>query len=259
MKSVWYSLAFGISVTLHATLLLFGNPTRSATIPVTQGHATLAINLVASVASEAHEVTQQPAPPQPEPEPVEPEKVPDTFIEPVMAAPVIPSIEPTLPALQEPLPQPLPLPEPLDEPAIEQPVAQEQPITEPVVENPVHQVVQSQAPPAPMPTPASVEANSDPQPRGVNTQAQLADPINPVYPMLSRRKGEEGTVSLLIEVTASGIARSVIIAQSCGHRRLDAASIKECRKIRYIPAIVDGKPVDSVFPFDLVWVLQDAQ
>lgn len=114
MKTLWYSLAFGISVTLHATLLLFGDPTHRAEIPVEQGHATLAINLVASVQSratppEVHTVAENKTVPQPI-KVSELKKVPDTFIEngtfiekpTPLAAPVIESVMPTLPAIREP-------------------------------------------------------------------------------------------------------------------------------------------------------------
>lgn len=260
MKFLWYILAFGLSVTLHATLLLFGDPTHNATIPVNQGHATLSIRLVASVAT-----PEPPEPPKvapvpaevlkPEPKPIEAEKTekkaekkvsgfisqnnhPDTFIH----------------GTEQPVEEPQSVIEP--EQPTEQPVQQVQSAPEPVkpVEQPVAEPIKQ---PTTLPTPASVDANSDPQPQGVTTKAQLSDPIRPVYPLISRRRGEEGTVSVEVQITAKGLPRSVVITHSSGHRRLDSAAIKACRKARYIPAMREGRQVDSTFRFQVVFHLQN--
>ena len=269
MKTIWYCLAFGISVTLHATLLLFGDPTQTSQIPVQQGHASLAINPLPAIQSQASPPTPAPAPEVEveveTPTVPEAEKVPDTFTVPTftvpeaepapLAAPVIEHIMPTLPRIVEPLP--------VEEPIIQQPsvirpaktiqptptVVETQPVKEQVVE-------QSQTDTANQPAPESVASNSDLLPQGVTTQAKRPDSFKPVYPMLFRRRGIEGTVTMQIQITATGIARSVIVTQSSGYRQFDAAAVKECRSVRYIPAMKHGRPVESTLTFDVVFRLQ---
>lgn len=271
MKTMWYSLAFGISVTLHATLLLFGDPTHRAEIPVEQGHATLAINLVASVQSQPQQIEVTP---QPEPEP---KKVPDTFIEdkPIemqeptpLAAPVIEHITPTLPALSE------------QTPVIEENVVEPEPVVEqiestiepiPVIEKtseikPVHEalekpkkVFESQQTDV-LPAPASVETNTSPQPQGITTEARIPDSIQKLiktyYPMIYRVRGVEGTVLVQVNINSYGEATQITVIKSSGHKLMDKAAIKTCREIRYIPALENGRAVESVLSHHVVFRLQ---
>jgi protein TonB len=259
VKTLWYILAFGISVSLHASLLFFGTPMHSAQIPEQQGHATLMVNLVASVdsQSEQRQTQSQPTPPQ---QMITTEMAESILAEDVQhAAPVIDPADADLPAMAEPVMRdvqtqrsPTTLPQATQDVVIKHNVAMidvtDAPINEPTpvaVDKPIVE-----------PSVKSVQSNSDMQPKGVTTQAQLADPIKPVYPMLSRRRGEEGVVYVKVEVTASGHARSVVVTQTSGHRRLDAAAIAACQKVHYIPAIEQGRPVDSVFAFEVVFRLQ---
>ena len=247
MKTIWYMLALSLSVTLHASLLFVGDPTQSATLPMNQGHATLQLNLVASIAT----------PPSPEPPAVlktpvdvtplkapappiirhEPEALPEPAAEPVlMTAPVIEHAVATLPVMQDIVEHPAP-------PQVTLTVADTSPITQ-------------QAIPVATPTSASVDANADPQPQGVTTQAQLHDPIRPVYPLLSRRRGEEGTVTIEVRVTSKGQADSVTITQTSGFPRLDKAALKACRQARYLPAMYNGQCIDASFNFKVRFQLQ---
>src|SRR5262245_20718852 len=57
----------------------------------------------------------------------------------------------------------------------------------------------------------------------------------PAYPELSRRLQEEGTVELEIEILQNGAVRSVEVARSSGHRRLDDAALAAARTWRFNP------------------------
>lgn len=58
----------------------------------------------------------------------------------------------------------------------------------------------------------------------------------PVYPVISRRMGEEGKVVLRVRVSAQGSAMAVDIRQSSGFTRLDEAARSAVEKWRFVPA-----------------------
>lgn len=58
----------------------------------------------------------------------------------------------------------------------------------------------------------------------------------PAYPSQSRRLKEEGTVLLLVRVSAEGTPLSVEIRTSSGFERLDEAGVQAVRQWRFVPA-----------------------
>ena len=58
----------------------------------------------------------------------------------------------------------------------------------------------------------------------------------PQYPSQSRRLKEEGTVLLLVQVSAEGSPVSIQIRQSSGFERLDEAGLQAVRQWRFVPA-----------------------
>jgi protein TonB len=72
--------------------------------------------------------------------------------------------------------------------------------------------------------------------------AALANP-EPDYPWASRRAGEEGRVVLRVEVSAGGIVEAIEIADSSGHRRLDAAALAAVRHWRFEPARIGDRAI----------------
>ena len=81
--------------------------------------------------------------------------------------------------------------------------------------------------------------------KGVTADAQVAQESSPVYPRLSRRRGEEGTVVLSVQVTDEGIVSQAIIRQSSGFRRLDDAALAAAKQTKFAPAKRRGKCVES--------------
>jgi TonB family protein len=85
---------------------------------------------------------------------------------------------------------------------------------------------------------------------GGSTTNRLAQPdylLNPapMYPLLARRNGWEGTTVLRVEVTPRGTAAEVALVQSSGHSVLDEAATAAVRNWRFRPARVDNEPVKS--------------
>lgn len=67
----------------------------------------------------------------------------------------------------------------------------------------------------------------------------------PLYPAMSRRLKEQGTVLLRVFVTAAGHATQVTLKASSGFERLDSTAKTAVAGWRFVPAMRDDKPVDA--------------
>lgn len=65
----------------------------------------------------------------------------------------------------------------------------------------------------------------------------------PVYPLLSRKLAEEGTVVLRILVREDGAAGDVRIQQSSGYPLLDESAVSAVRQWRFHPASINRRPI----------------
>jgi TonB family protein len=85
------------------------------------------------------------------------------------------------------------------------------------------------------------------------------DPKRPaaelVYPIDSRRLGEQGRVYVGIVVGATGCVMKASVYGSSGYERLDRAAVKHALGMRYLPAERDGKPIDTVCVIPVNFVL----
>ena len=166
----------------------------------------------------------------------------------------------------EPVPVPLePEIEPQEEPA-EKPVIpiDEQPPVEPIpspVAPPVQEVAQSipdKQSVAEKTTVDSVEQDATLiAEKGVVTDIQITKGVAPVYPRISRRRGEEGTVILLIEVLANGNSGSITVLEPSGYPRLDEAACTAATKSTFIPAKQLGRNIDSTIELPFTFNLTD--
>ena len=103
--------------------------------------------------------------------------------------------------------------------------------------------------PAPEPEPARVAALA-PQIKTVTSGVQYLKPPEPVYPVVSRRLGEQGRVILRVLVGLAGEPERVEVLQSSGFPKLDGAAREATRQSRFRPYIEDGKatPVWALIP-----------
>ncbi|MGH8550785.1 MAG: energy transducer TonB [Methylococcales bacterium] len=67
----------------------------------------------------------------------------------------------------------------------------------------------------------------------------------PEYPRIARKRGWEGTVLLLIQVTREGHCANVTVHRTSGHESLDKAAVEATRKWTFIPAKRGETPVAS--------------
>ncbi len=164
------------------------------------------------------------------PDEVDPIRVSVRLVE--MAAPAPPVV------VTEPVPGPVP------EPVMMEPLPQVVRAPEPI-KPPVRATVHKAEPQAPLMTAppqqsaAEDRINAPTTPPSVIAVRYDADYLNnpaPVYPILSRRRGEQGKVLLLVQVSAQGMAERVEIQESSGHTRLDSAALEAVKRWRFVPA-----------------------
>lgn len=85
-----------------------------------------------------------------------------------------------------------------------------------------------------------------------------ADYLNnppPVYPRMSRRMGEQGTVLVRVFINAEGRAEKADIRTSSGHARLDEAALETVQRWRYVPGKRAGQPEAMWFNVPIRFVL----
>lgn len=156
-------------------------------------------------------------------------------------------------------PEPVKLPEPEKKPLITQtrpepvPVETAPPPPKPSRPEPPPQVQPKPAPPIehalrpPRSAPVADTAREAPiTPPNVMAAYQSNPP--PVYPMRSRRLGEEGQVLLRVHITPSGRVDQLEVESSSGHQRLDQAALEAVDDWQFAPARRGERPVAA-------WVL----
>jgi len=189
------------------------------------------------------------------------------------SAPVAKTIEKSISGVIIPLP-----PTPAVEPPKAKPVQAEkpkpQPKTKPVVKptpKPVAkplaapkapaseravQAAPETAKPTP-PAPTTPPAVAKPEPQSSPPVAVASTAVNkaPLYPKLSRKLKEQGTVYLNVLVLKNGKVGDLNLQQSSGFSRLDQAAINAVRHWQFEPAKQLGQPVDLWFVQPVVFQL----
>ena len=120
------------------------------------------------------------------------------------------------------------------------------------------------AAPAPAPAePAAVVASVPPAPPASMAPlvlprfnaAYLQNPA-PIYPLLSRRVGEQGKVLLRVVVRPDGMPEQIELRRSSGSQRLDQAAVEAVRKWRFVPARQGETPVTAAVIVPIVFPLE---
>lgn len=113
-------------------------------------------------------------------------------------------------------------------------------------------------PPAPSQTPPALPETEPAPPLPITAARFDADYLQnpaPAYPALSRRLREEGTVLLVVRVTAQGNAEQVQVKQSSDFARLDEAALNAVRQWRFVPARQGEEPVAASVVVPIVFRL----
>lgn len=126
--------------------------------------------------------------------------------------------------------------------------------TEPTITLPPPQPRPSEAAPAVAAPAAAVAPPAPPQPSAPKTISgvEYVRAPQPVYPSISRRMGETGTVMLRVLIGEKGTAEQVTIQKSSGSSNLDEAGRQAVLRALYKPHIEDGKaiPVYALVPIN---------
>ena len=179
-----------------------------------------------------------------------------------------PELEPKPESEPAPAPVPVPMPspspelgpesEPRSDPQSEaQSEPQPEPVSIPTPEEPRSTIKPDNTPtiaptPPPAPTRAKSQASGDSGKAAGPVQESIEPPVlpltpahvdpnylhrpNPVYPALSKRLREEGTVLLRVNLDAQGIVLDLTIEKSSSFQRLDQAALEAVKQWRFIPA-----------------------
>ncbi|WP_170304301.1 energy transducer TonB [Duganella radicis] len=125
--------------------------------------------------------------------------------------------------------------------------------TEPTITLPPPQPRASEPAPAVAAAPSAQPAPpAPPQPSAPKTVSgvEYVRAPQPVYPSISRRMGETGTVMLRVLIGEKGTAEQVTVQKSSGSSNLDEAGRQAVLRSLYKPHIEDGKaiPVYALVP-----------
>jgi protein TonB len=104
------------------------------------------------------------------------------------------------------------------------------------------------APPAAPPAPPKIVLPS--------SDADYLHNPKPLYPKMSVKLGEQGTVRILVFVGADGSAQKVEIQKTSGYDRLDQAALAAIRHWRFVPGKRDGVPEAASLIVPMPFVLE---
>jgi protein TonB len=173
---------------------------------------------------------------------------------------------PSQQAAAAPIAQPKPV-EPKKQPE-KKPVKKKQPVIRKQMELPKPLAMAEEMLPAPStaesaPTPVATSAAANTSSKATadtapfteaNFNANYGSNPKPKYPGVATSRGWEGTVRLLVKVTAEGDSEEVTVQRSSGYDVLDEAAIEAVEKWKFIPAKRGDTPVSSsvVVPINFV-------
>ncbi len=94
-------------------------------------------------------------------------------------------------------------------------------------------------------TDSSVMNDADMRTKGVICESRVVSAPMPKYPRSSRRKGEEGIVSIKVWIDEKGSPEKVLVIKSSGFPNLDRAAVDALKTVSFVPATENNKPVAS--------------
>lgn len=141
----------------------------------------------------------------------------------------------------------------LPRPEASSPVTPMMPMAPVTASSPSRDVMQDAVLPAPSFSPAMAQPPLVP-PR---YDAAYLDNPKPRYPAASRRLGEEGRVTLRVDVSPEGAALSATVMESSGYPRLDAAAQAAVAQWRFVPARRGDTAISAVVRVPIVFNLEN--
>ena len=188
----------------------------------------------------------------------------------VMDAPAPPAPVPPLATPTAPKPKPRPeapqKPSPLSPPIAVAPPVHPVPTTTEAAPSATAPVVPAApAPAATAPSAPAATGNQRPSPSSPKpTPAQVVQPSTdadylnnpaPPYPRISKRMGEQGTVTIRVFINTAGRAEQAEIRHSSGYTRLDESALATVKSWRFVPGQRNGVPEAMWFNVPIRFVL----
>lgn len=229
-----------IVLILHAGLIVLAVTALPTQLNSPPDQTSIAVQLL-PVQEKEMPVQSAPTPPVPVPPPAAtpPEQKP---AEPKPAPKSKPKAAPKPRAAREPASSNVKAPAPLP------PAAPTIPSNEPI----------QPAPPVAAAAPQAPAVSAPPAKTSVYISAEYAaSNAKPVYPAMSKRYGEQGTVVLRVLVNADGTAAQVEINSSSGYPLLDESARAAVQRWRFRPATSNGKPIADWFLIPIPFKLQN--
>lgn len=177
----------------------------------------------------------------------------------IVPAPVAPQPEKPKPKPVQPEPVKKPKPKPLKRQKAEakKAVAKPAPVKAAPLAEASPKALSAPEPVAQAANNKAVAKTSEPEPQTTPPVASANKALNkaPLYPTLSRRLKEQGTVYLQVLVLKNGKVGQLKLKQSSGFSRLDQAALNAVRGWTYQPAVKLGQPIDYWFVQPVVFNL----
>ena len=127
----------------------------------------------------------------------------------------------------------------------------------PEMEQPMPQVEVADVPQVDTPAPPSDNAIAATA-SGAPQELKATQRVEPVYPPMSRRMGEEGIVRLKVLVDERGRPHDVVVLATSGFPRLDQAAVDAVHRWRFAPASDGTHAVSAWSAVAIRFRLQDA-
>ena len=112
-------------------------------------------------------------------------------------------------------------------------------------------------PQPPTPPPEAFKPDLKPVSKSPQLPPATRRRIKPEYPKGARERGEEGDVTLELDISEMGAVDDVRIIKSCGFAELDQAAIEAVKKARFTPARRGSANVPSTARITLTFRLKD--
>jgi bla regulator protein BlaR1 len=88
------------------------------------------------------------------------------------------------------------------------------------------------------------------------TGTPLMPCAKPLWPKISLRNSEQGTVTMELLVAPTGVVRASRVSKSSGFALLDAAALEATAKCKFEPVQEKGQAVEAWITTEYVWAFQ---
>ncbi|EMC0408027.1 energy transducer TonB [Vibrio fluvialis] len=229
-----YFVAGGVSLALHASLLLVVKQSTALAMPAGNQSTSVAINFVAAPQAtpqvKADNIAKSPAKPEPKTTPVTPEKptgkVAQSADKPKPTAKTAPQ-KPIRSASNKAAQAPKTVAPPVKQ---KSETTQAVTHTEPAV-----------TPARTKPTPAVSSQGANAAPILIDRPSFVSRPIRPNYPRLAQKRGIEGVATYEVWLDAQGRQIKQILISSSGTEMLDQSALDAIKQWKFSPHIINGE------------------